>query len=342
MAPRRSDGGDGGRRDGRTPAAPQSRCALRGAEEKGGASSRLPCDRNTSSPALPQSSKSFLDLPDLPPLPTLPALPTLEEIKKKYGLDDLSVNLSEWFASLSSFRTSFLTLQAELERAPGSLYDNVVKAAQDPKLHPELEWDATVRLGTELSLQERAFLRNRKEAMVAAFAKLMGVREEEVDSRDIPVVAVAGSGGGYRAMVSTLGALKGAKELGMWDVVSYASAVSGMSLSCGGGRENELTLKLSRAGSCWALSLLYSIGGGDVGRTIEHVKQRITVPFLDPSTLELLTKKPTSEVLFPLPIRTLFLNLFSQYLLAGVILKESSKTGEVSLFVPSSPSFYTR
>lgn len=206
-----------------------------------------------------QAPKSFLNLPDLPPLPRLPALPTLEEIKKKYSLDALSDNLDGWFQHLSSIRTSFQTLQAELERAPGSLYANVVKAAQDIKLHPELEWDAEVRLGTELSRQERAFLRNRKEAMVEAFAKLMDVAAEEVDPRDIPVVAVAGSGGGYRAMVSTLGNLKGAKELGVWDVVSYASAVSGTSLCSwrrsGNGADAELRCRRKLLGA--ELALLY-------------------------------------------------------------------------------------
>lgn len=76
-------------------------------------------------------------------------------------------------------------------------------------------------------------------------------------------------------MVSTLGSISAAKETGLWDLISFVSAVSG---------------------SCWALNTMYSVGGGDIDKTIEHVKERITTPFLDPSTVELLTNQPTSQV----------------------------------------------
>lgn len=82
-------------------------------------------------------------------------------------------------------------------------------------------------------------------------------------------------------MVNTLGSISQAKESGIWDVVSYASAVSG---------------------SCWALNTLYSVGEGDIKQTIDHVKARIETPFLDPESLELLTTKPTSEVSLGQPL----------------------------------------
>lgn len=76
-------------------------------------------------------------------------------------------------------------------------------------------------------------------------------------------------------MVSTLGSISAAKETGLWDLISFVSAVSG---------------------SCWALNTMYSVGEGDIDKTIKHVRERITTPFLDPSTVELLTNQPTSQV----------------------------------------------
>lgn len=81
----------------------------------------------------------------------------------------------------------------------------------DPLIHPECNWDAEVRLGDELCLSERAFLRERRRKMKKAFAKLFNVDESEIDERDIPIVAIAGSGGGFRAMMNTTGSLIGAK-----------------------------------------------------------------------------------------------------------------------------------
>ncbi|KAG8747162.1 hypothetical protein FRC10_002211 [Ceratobasidium sp. 414] len=92
--------------------------------------------------------------------------------------------------------------------------------------YPEYEWEAEVRLGNELCLPERAFLRSRKRRMRAAFAELFGVPVAKIDERDLPIVAIAGSGGGYRAMVNTLGALKGAEETGILDCTSYLAGIS--------------------------------------------------------------------------------------------------------------------
>jgi cytosolic phospholipase A2 len=45
-------------------------------------------------------------------------------------------------------------------------------------------------------MAERAFIAERKRVMRTSFAKLIGVKDSEVDERDLPVVAIAGSGGG--------------------------------------------------------------------------------------------------------------------------------------------------
>jgi phospholipase A2 len=94
-------------------------------------------------------------------------------------------------------------------------------------------------------------------------------------------------------MVNTIGSLRGARASGILDITTYMAGISG---------------------SCWALSQFYSIAGGNLDRLIEHVKSRIAVPFLDPSSLDLLTKSPTNG-----------------HLLSGVLLKSTGKGGGVTL-----------
>ncbi|KAM0791782.1 hypothetical protein ACM66B_004045 [Microbotryomycetes sp. NB124-2] len=214
-------------------------------------------------------------------LPGLPSLPSFGSTVKS------------WTKSLSEWTDKLRLLQDELTGEKGSLISNVLDRGKDVKENPEIQWDAKVRLGNDLSMVERGFLRARREAVKPAFCRLTGLSEDEVHIDDIPLVAIAGSGGGYRAMINTLGSITQAKDSGIWDVVAYASAVSG---------------------SCWALSALYSVGQGDIKKTLEHIKARIETPFLDPESLSLLTTKPTSE-----------------YLLSGAILKQNSKAGEITI-----------
>ncbi|KAL8286964.1 hypothetical protein RQP46_003970 [Phenoliferia psychrophenolica] len=250
--------------------------------------------------AASSDKKSLLALPDLPDFSSL---------RQKIDLD-LTATLSSLTASLDGVRKSLAAFQEEVSRGPNSTYSRVIAARADTTIHPEMSWDAEVRLGVDIAKEEQDFVRERRRKIVAPFARLVGVEESEVDERDVPVIAMAGSGGGYRAMVNTLGNVAAAKEAGIWDVVSYVSAVSG---------------------SCWAMNLFYSIGEADADKTIQHVRERIVTPFLDPSTIEILTGDETKD-----------------QLLSGIILKESSKGGEASLvdvygtlvaarlFVPSS------
>ena len=112
-----------------------------------------------------------------------------------------------WPASLNfpALQTRLSDFLAELSMGPGSLYAEIVEAPPDSAVHPEVEWDADVRLGDELCVAERAFLVERKRVMRAAFARLFGVDEKEVDERDLPIVAIAGSGGGESDLTTFLG-----------------------------------------------------------------------------------------------------------------------------------------
>ncbi|KAI0699790.1 FabD/lysophospholipase-like protein [Cerioporus squamosus] len=197
--------------------------------------------------------------------------------------------------AISDIQERLSTLLLELGLGPGSLYDQIVNGPPDLAVNPECEWDAEVRIGEDLCISERAFLGERRRRMRAAFARLIGVPESEVDERDIPTVAVAGSGGGYRAMLNTLGSLSAAQSLGILDCVTYTAGVSG---------------------SCWALGILYSgVAGSHLPRDAAlHAQDRIATSYLDMDTLDALTTPPTNK-----------------YLLAGIIRKAAGDTGTVSL-----------
>ncbi|KDQ21728.1 hypothetical protein BOTBODRAFT_168945 [Botryobasidium botryosum FD-172 SS1] len=200
-----------------------------------------------------------------------------------------------WPAALASLQGRVGALLLELSRGKGSLYEKIANAPVDPMANPECDWDAEVRLGDELCVAERAYLRGRKRRMRQAFAKLFGVPVEDIDERDIPIVAIAGSGGGFRAMCNTAGALKGAKSNGLLDCTTYIAGISG---------------------SCWALGVMYSgvAGSPSPDNVIEHIKQRVAVPYLDMSTLDMLITPPTNK-----------------YLLSGIVQKAIQPKGDVSI-----------
>jgi cytosolic phospholipase A2 len=116
-------------------------------------------------------------------------------------------------------------IRAEVSFAPGSVADEIWKESQDPKLNPEIEKDAHVWLGNDFSQEEMEFSRKRSGFTKLGLARYLGLKEEEVDERDVPVIAVAGSGGGYRAMLGTTGYFKAMKSSGLFDCVTYMAGI---------------------------------------------------------------------------------------------------------------------
>ncbi|KAH9811818.1 acyl transferase/acyl hydrolase/lysophospholipase [Melampsora americana] len=181
--------------------------------------------------------------------------------------------IQDWL-SIDSMKSQFTSLSSRLSQISSEL-------SGDPEL------DRTI------GFCEKGFMRERKHVMRKALACLIGVDEREIDERDIPIVGIAASGGGYRAMTSTTGCLLGARQSGILDVVSYISGISG---------------------SCWALAGWYSVAGGNLLELSNHIKSRITKPFLDLDNFQLFTDAPTNK-----------------YLLAGPVAKLASKGGSTSL-----------
>ncbi|GAB7349024.1 hypothetical protein MBLNU459_g7997t1 [Dothideomycetes sp. NU459] len=180
-----------------------------------------------------------------------------------------------WVKVLPGFITK---LQDELSMSPGSLAEEIWQEANNPEINPEIIWDARVRVSNELCREEQDFLQKRKVRTTAAFAKYLGVPEDEVHPEDVPIIAMCGSGGGLRALVAGASSYLSAQEAGLFDCVTYTAGVSG---------------------SCWLQTLYYSsIGRQSHKHMIHHLKHRLGVHIAyPPAALALLGSAPTNKFL---------------------------------------------
>uniref|UniRef100_A0A8C6YBC5 Phospholipase A2 n=1 Tax=Naja naja TaxID=35670 RepID=A0A8C6YBC5_NAJNA len=101
--------------------------------------------------------------------------------------------------------------------------------------------DMDVRIGFKLSKGEEEFLERRRTFVSHAFKKVLKLRVSASFSGQqsflfVPIVAVLASGGGMRAMTSCYGSLSGLQRLGLLDILTYFSGISG---------------------STWCMSMLY-------------------------------------------------------------------------------------
>jgi len=155
----------------------------------------------------------------------------------KSGLNDIQKKISEFEAPSITISPETFGLpphfldwvdkiRAEVSFAPGSVADEIWQESHDPQRNPEIMKDARVWIGNEISLEEQEFTRNRRVFTKKSLARYLGVREDEIDERDIPTIAVAGSGGGYRAMLGTTGYFKAMKQAGLFDCVTYMAGTT--------------------------------------------------------------------------------------------------------------------
>jgi len=201
-------------------------------------------------------------------------------------LTNLTNAFPDWATGLPEWITK---LQRELNMEPGSLADEIWSEAQDPKVNPEVEKDARVRLGKGLCEGEQCYLASRKVFTKRGLARYLNIPESEIHDDDVPIIATTGSGGGLRAMVAGTGYYQALTEAGLYNCTTYTAGVSG---------------------SCWLQALyLTSLGKCSFDRVMEHLKTRINVHIAyPPKALELVTSAPTNK-----------------YLLRGVV--ERLKTG---------------
>ncbi|CAG8528968.1 7843_t:CDS:2 [Paraglomus brasilianum] len=159
---------------------------------------------------------------------------SLPKIPVDIGFENLNEKLDELWKkvkklpvpSIDGVQEAVTRVYKEIKFEEGSIADEIRKKAKNRNLHPELEWDARVRLGDSLSSNEIEFIKRRKAHIKKTFAQFIRVDENEIHEDDLPIVGIASSGGGYRAMVSTAGYMTTAKESGVLDCTMFFAGKS--------------------------------------------------------------------------------------------------------------------
>lgn len=172
----------------------------------------------------------------------------------------------------------FRKLQFELSMEPGTLADEIWKEASDVDINPEVMWDASVRVSNCLCDGELRFQIKRKERLIPALARYLGISEKDIDPEDVPTIALCGSGGGLRALVAGTGSMLSAQEDGLFDCATYTAGVSG---------------------SCWMQTLYHtSLGKQNFHQQVHHLKNRIGVHIaFPPAAFKLISSAPTNKYL---------------------------------------------
>ncbi|NWU85792.1 PA24A phospholipase, partial [Onychorhynchus coronatus] len=86
-----------------------------------------------------------------------------------------------------------------------------------------------LRFSMALCDEEKKFRQQRRENIMHSIKSFLGEENSKslTSSRDVPVIAVLGSGGGFRAMVGFAGVMKALFESGVLDCATYVAGLSG-------------------------------------------------------------------------------------------------------------------
>ncbi|RUP49135.1 acyl transferase/acyl hydrolase/lysophospholipase, partial [Jimgerdemannia flammicorona] len=222
-------------------------------------------------PSLPDLTR--FSLPDFAPFDGATA--RLEDATAR--LEDAWRKFPEQMAALKESIDRWWDL-VDVEQAK-RLVKRVEEEAKDTRINPEVEWEARVRRGSTLCPEEQSFLTARRHRIRKRFAEFIGVNEEEVHEEDLPVIGIAASGGGYRAMIASSGMIsprharirrtrlrhihcRYASTDSPFLISQFFLSISPQLLLSSQLSPltplSPLTLPAAISGSCWTLSLLYS------------------------------------------------------------------------------------
>lgn len=90
--------------------------------------------------------------------------------------------------------------------------------------NPYKDTVATLRIGNTLHPAEHVYRANRKPKVKNALEKMLG---RSLSDAQVPTIALVESGGGYRAMLGTIGTLLAAEKMGLLGATTYITALSG-------------------------------------------------------------------------------------------------------------------
>ncbi len=139
--------------------------------------------------------------------------------KADYALRTLDEQLKEkFFPGVSEFLHNIFLSE---ERDP---YNRVV---------------AKVRESSDLCPEEQKYLKLRSQNVKQSIEKLLN---KKIEDSQVPNIAFCFSGGGYRAMISSLGSLVSAQDYGLLDCTTYISALSGSTWTLASLMAHDLTL----------------------------------------------------------------------------------------------------
>lgn len=200
------------------------------------------------------------------------------------------------------------------------LHKEVKRDLSDASLYPELQKDAELRRNNELSQEEKNFLQARKEFIVSSGALhrfLLLEEDEKIHPDDVPIIALGGSGGGYRACLGFLAYIEEMQNkdqsgaAGLWDLCAYVAGVSGSCWTIGGlysvAKMNASVLidRFAKASSHHPLSMTaidsVARSANGIYFQLAPILQKIRVGHLHPGPLDLYGTLITSHIFFQPP-----------------------------------------
>lgn len=246
-----------------------------------------------------------------------------------------------FFRALNYFLVALMTTMCSSQS-----YDHLSSRYATEHRYAQLK--ATVRTGKTLCLGEQAYLKIRLPKVKIALQEILGM---QLADHEVPRIAICSSGGGYRAMITTLGALHGCqiapkREFNVNDFMHAKplfSALAHMLLSwCGISDEthdhNDLfsqlplsfieccTYSAALSGSSWAWAgLLHS--RKQIKDYIEHVAQHASEPLtnnvnLQSIVLQLLKKEARNQ---PVSFIDIYGSLLAERLLSSNTIKNAAE-----------------
>ncbi len=92
------------------------------------------------------------------------------------------------------------------------------------RINPYKNTVAYIRKGNELNPQERQYREKRQPKVKQALEKVVG---RSLNDSQVPRISIVASGGGYRAMLGTIGSLLALEKIGILDAAMYMVGLSG-------------------------------------------------------------------------------------------------------------------